>query len=386
MNKAKYTKVYNKNNRLDKNGKAPINIAVYFNRNVRRYVNTGISVTPIEWNERKRVVKKNKNAIRLNYEIDTLITKIEAYELGLLNRGIEFTSATLDGYLQKGSGREFSFIAFGWEYIDRMKLDNAVNTISVYSSFWKRLEKFNKDLKFKDVNRVFVDNFDRYLKEEKYSVGSIQSIHRFMKSVVKEAMNSEPPLLDRTPYINLRIDTPTSTKHALSPKELSAFENVEPYSVNASIIKDMFLVSVYTGARYSDVARMNPDFFVDDETMLFEMKKTKHDVSIPIKHLFNGKALDILEKYKTLNPYFIEMPSLQTIETNLVKLASLAKIKKHVTFHVARHTFGTTLADISGDPFLVMSLMGHKDINATMKYFHDNPETRRKKILKLEWE
>lgn len=140
MNKAKYTKVYNKNNRLDKNGKAPINIAVYFNRNVRRYVNTGISVTPIEWNERKRVVKKNKNAIRLNYEIDTLITKIEAYELGLLNRGIEFTSATLDGYLQKGSGREFSFIAFGWEYIDRMKLDNAVNTISVYSSFGSGLK------------------------------------------------------------------------------------------------------------------------------------------------------------------------------------------------------------------------------------------------------
>jgi integrase len=386
MNKARYIKVYNRNKRLDKNGKAPINIAVYFNRNVRRYVNTGISVVPAEWNERKRVVKKHKNAIRLNYEIDTLITKIEAYELGLLNREIEFTPTTLVSYLQKGSGREFSFIAFGWDFIEGMKIDNAPNTISVYSSFWKRLEKFSKDLKFKDVNRGFIENFDKYLKEQKYSVGSIHSIHRFMKSVVKEAMNTEPPLLDRTPYVNLRIITPTNTKHALSPKELEAFENVETYSINSGIIKDMFLVSAYTGARYSDVIRMSQDFFIDDETMLFEMKKTKHDVSIPIKHLFKGKALGILRKYKSHNPYFAIKPSLQTIETNLVKLAKLAKIKKHVTFHVARHTFGTTLADMSGDPFLVMSLMGHKDINATMKYFHDNPETRRKKILKLEWE
>jgi len=96
MNKAKYVKVYNKNKRLDKNGKAPVNIAVYFSRNVRRFVSTGVSITPGEWNEKKRIVKKYKNAIRLNYEIDTLITKIEAYELGLLNRELEFTPATLD--------------------------------------------------------------------------------------------------------------------------------------------------------------------------------------------------------------------------------------------------------------------------------------------------
>lgn len=386
MNKAKYTKVYNRNNRLDKYGKAPINIVVYFSRNIRRFVKTGISIAPDEWNEAKRIVKKHKNAIRLNYVIDSLISKIEDFELGLLNRNFEFNPATLDTYLQKGNERESSFISYGWSYIESLKNSKAKSTINAYTSHWRAFENYNSDLKFRDVTRLFIEGFDKYLKTKKYSVSAIQVIHGLVKNVIKKAMNAEPPLIDRSPYINLKIETPSNSKEALTPKEFEAFLEVEPATEIMAIVKDMFLVSAYTGVRYSDIIRMGTHFFTDSETMSFKMQKTKHDVTIPIGQLFGGKALDILNKYKENDLYFGVYPCLTTIEKLLLYLAKKANIKKHITFHVARHTFGTTLADLSGDPFLVMSLMGHRNIKTTMGYFHDNPETRKKKILKIEWE
>ncbi|MBN2597815.1 MAG: site-specific integrase [Marinifilaceae bacterium] len=386
MNKAKYAKVYNRNNRLDKNGKAPVNIAVYFSRNVRRFVKTGVSITPAEWNETKKIVKKHKNSIRLNYVIDSLISKIEAFELGLLNRDFEFTPATLDSYLQKGNERESSFITYGWAYIEDLKPNKAKGTINVYTSHWRAFETYNSDIKFRDVTRSFIDEFDQYLKAKKYSVSAIQGIHGLVKNVIKKAMNAEPPLIDRSPYVNLKIEIPSNSKDALTPEEFKAFLEVEPTTKRMGIVKDMFLVSAYTGVRYSDIIRMGAHFFTDDETMSFKMQKTKHDVTVPIGQLFGGKALEILNKYAGNDLYFGAYPCLTTIEKFLSDIACKAEIKKHITFHVARHTFGTTLADLSGDPFLVMSLMGHKNIKTTMGYFHDNPETRKKKILKIEWE
>lgn len=385
MNKAKYTKVYNRNNRLDKNGKAPVNVAVYFSRNVRRFVNTGVSISPSEWNEKKRIVKKHQNAIRLNYEIDNLIAKIEAYELGLLNRDIEFNPDVLETYLNKGE-RETSFIKFGWEYITGLADERTKSTIGVYSSNWKVLETYRPNLNFNELTRAFVNSFDKHLKQSGYSVSSIQAIHSLVKNVIKKALNSEPPYIDRSPYVDLKIEIPSDTKEALTPEELKRFIEAVPKNAKMQKVKDMFLVSVYTGMRHSDIIRMGADFFTDNETMSFVMQKTQHTVTIPTGYLFGGKGLGIINEYKDNGLYFGSYPCLTTIEKHLLELAAKANIKKHITFHVARHTFGTTLADLSGDPFLVMSLMGHKNIKTTMGYFHDNPETRKKKLLKIDWE
>jgi len=386
MNKAKYVKVYNKNNRLDKNGKAPVNIAVYFNRNVRRFVSTGVSIEPGEWNERKRVVKKNKNAIRLNFEIDNLITKIEAFELEILNRKGEFGPAALERLLNKGTGDKYSFIRFGWEVIEELETELAYSTIQSYKSIWRRLEKFSPDLKFNQTTRAFIIDYNKHLKTEGYAKTSIKTINQTIRGIVNRALEMEPPMLERCPYVGLKIENHTNERQPLTQGELAAFENVVPDTLTRSIIKDMFLVSVYTGARYSDVIRLEKSLFTDKDSMSFEMKKTKKNVTLHLGVLFQGKALKILSKYDGDAPFFSVAPKLPHVERHLSLLAKSAGIKKHVTFHIARHTFGTTLADLSGDPFLVMSLMGHSNIDTTMRYFHDNPETRKKKLKKLEWD
>jgi len=65
-------------------------------------------------------------------------------------------------------------------------------------------------------------------------------------------------------------------------------------------------------------------------------------------------------------------------------LAEMAGIDKHLTFHVARHTCASLLADISSNPFLIMEILGHADIQTSMGYIHASPESTKKqfRILK----
>ena len=85
-------------------------------------------------------------------------------------------------------------------------------------------------------------------------------------------------------------------------------------------------------------------------------------------------ALSIIEKYKN-NPERINsdklLPVITNIKTNayLKEIADLCGIKKNLTFHMARHTFATTLTLSNGVPMETVSkMLGHSKITTTQIY------------------
>ncbi|MDR1226970.1 MAG: tyrosine-type recombinase/integrase [Prevotellaceae bacterium] len=76
----------------------------------------------------------------------------------------------------------------------------------------------------------------------------------------------------------------------------------------------------------------------------------------------------------------------QAINRQLKLLASIAGIEKDLTFHMARHTCGTALADISANPYLIMDILGHRDIKTSMIYIHSSSERIKKQLQNLRWE
>jgi len=56
---------------------------------------------------------------------------------------------------------------------------------------------------------------------------------------------------------------------------------------------------------------------------------------------------------------------------------------EHFRFHDLRHTFGSRLAQRGVDLFTISRLMGHKDVNTTMRYLHHSTETLKKGIEAL---
>ena len=66
-----FTPVYNRKNKFNKDGKAPVEIRVYHNRQ-RKFLGTGVSILPEEWDQKKlQVNKKNPFSIELNEKINS---------------------------------------------------------------------------------------------------------------------------------------------------------------------------------------------------------------------------------------------------------------------------------------------------------------------------
>jgi site-specific recombinase XerD len=82
----------------------------------------------------------------------------------------------------------------------------------------------------------------------------------------------------------------------------------------------------------------------------------------------------IIEKYKSycensLDKRLFTVPSNQRINAYLKELGDICGIEKKITFHIARHTFATTVTLENGVPIdSVSKMLGHRSIKITQIY------------------
>lgn len=101
-------------------------------------------------------------------------------------------------------------------------------------------------------------------------------------------------------------------------------------------------------------------------------KRQKTGSSVKILLLY--KALNIIESYKE-HPKALKKGTLfpklsnQKLNNYLKEIAKLCSIEKRVTFHLARHTFATTVTLSNGVPIETVSkILGHKKISTAQIY------------------
>jgi len=63
------------------------------------------------------------------------------------------------------------------------------------------------------------------------------------------------------------------------------------------------------------------------------------------------------------------------VNRDLKIIAKIAGISKRITFHMARHSFGSMLAKKGVQPYFIMKLMGHTNIKMTSRYVNSDEET-----------
>ena len=134
------------------------------------------------------------------------------------------------------------------------------------------------------------------------------------------------------------------------------------------------IFSCYTGLAYIDVMRLTPDNIrigMDGEKWLFtQRQKTLNPVRVPIL----DKAQEIIDKYKNhprskVNGTLFPNISNQKLNSYLKEIADLCGITKNLTFHLARHTFATTVTLTNGVPIeSVSKMLGHSDLRTTQIY------------------
>ena len=180
--------------------------------------------------------------------------------------------------------------------------------------------------------------------------------------------------IEKDPFISFqskfdKVERGYLTRHKLERIELKVF------SINRlELVRDLFVFSCYTGLSYIDAINLTENdiaYGIDGELRIFiNREKINSPLRIPILQ----KALNIIKKYKSdrksvVNGTLFPKLSNQKLNAYLEEIADLCEIKKNLTFHLARHTFATSITLSNGVPIETVSkLLGHTKISTTQIY------------------
>ena len=127
----------------------------------------------------------------------------------------------------------------------------------------------------------------------------------------------------------------------------------------------------FTGLAYIDVYMLkdeNIQKYLDGNYWIISKR---HKTGVPINVRLLDIPLRILQKYKGKQPEHraLPMPSNQKMNAYLKELADICGIKKNLTYHLARHTFATTVTLTNGVSIeSVSKMLGHTNIRTTQIY------------------
>lgn len=199
----------------------------------------------------------------------------------------------------------------------------------------------------------------------------MKHIQRFRKIVT---LGYHIEWIDRDPFVRWKPTYEKRERPYLTDNELS---NIETYFfpiARLERVRDLFIFSCYTGVAYIDIMNLTNDNIlkgIDGNDWIFtNRQKTKSPVKVPLL----AKAQELIYKYQN-HPMTLVTETLFPVITNekvnlyLKEIAEACGLKKNLTFHMARHTFATTVTLSNGVPIETVSkLLGHSKISSTQVY------------------
>jgi len=263
--------------------------------------------------------------------------------------------------------------------LDKGTLKNYYSTQKYIVQFLNKEYK-NKDLYLCEIQPSFITKLEQYIRNNPLKKGdpctnngTMKHLER-LKKMMKWAFVNE--WAKRDPFVFYKLKMKKSSIQFLEPEELLRLEERSFPSSALARIRDLFIFSCYTGLSYCDLFALAPHQIIPalDGMKWIKSKRMKTDVLINIPLLKPALRIamtylqeSVIEKRLTIFPTI----SNQKLNAGLKAIAKVCGIKKHLTFHMARHTFATTVTLMNGMPIETISaLLGHTKITTTMVYSH----------------
>ncbi len=256
-----------------------------------------------------------------------------------------------------------------------------------WDSVHKHLKKYcRENTLLSDVNVEFVEGFKKFLLTEqltkggkKLSTNSASSYFNKFRTCINTAYENE--IITKNPIQKVK-----SIKGEETKREYLTEEEIQQLAITDCrypVLKRAFLFSCFTGLRWSDCNKLVWSEVHDEKDsskIIFKQKKTKGQEYLEI----SKQARELLgERTEQNSRVFIGLRYSDYMNTALARWVLKAGITKHVTFHVARHTHATLLLTKGVDLFVIMDILGHKDIRTTQIYTKIVNEKRKEAINKL---
>lgn len=366
MEKIRYRLVYNRKKHLNKQGTALVQVEASLNQR-KIYFKTNLYIKPEHWDKRTSQVIGHPQANDLNSMLFEFVLHLQGIELALWKRGVPATLSLLKDAMKKNRPINITFPIFAKEYVqhsDRREStkENLFTTITV-------LQEFRPGLDFKDITYTFLKDFEVYLREKGNGINTVAKHLRQLRTLVNEAINQGYIHADAYPFRKFKIKQEKGSHEFLTPDELKKLENLEVHDLKLRHVLDAFLFCCYVGLRFSDFCQLTPSNFIrvnGKRWLRFKSIKTGIELRLPLHLLFEGKALAILDRNCITE--FASLGSNSEVNKALSVITSMARIKKHVTYHTARHTCATLLIHQGVPITTVQRLLGHTSVKTTEIY------------------
>ena len=398
--KAKYKLILGRR----KNYPLNIELEVYKGMDCRVFISTGVTLdNERQWDKERQLILRNSNAAAYNHFLRSLILNIERAELDAEERHIAFTKDLIRMAAKNNTTlEEVNVLDKFREYLSEKKLLKA-GSILVENSNFKKLQAFvdirkgakKSPLHFDELTLSFIEEFDKYLANS-YSLGTRIHAHLTVRRFIEKAKKNG--LVKYTPYEDFEIPRSNQKrKPSLTEEQVAALEKLSDEELSAlgekfDILRDRFLFSCYTGLRDSDsVALRKCDISHDERGLTMQITTIKTDqlVILPLYLLFEGKPERIAQKYLKVNPadglLFPHMGAMASYQ-KLKRLFKYVGIPESCSFHTARHTCATLLAEKVNDPFVIRDVLGHTAIQTSMIYISQSHKTAERKLAMIKWD
>ena len=366
-----------------KNGKAPLFARVTINgQRIELSVHREVSL--IEWDSKAQmVIGKSQEAKEINNQITVIKSKLLACQSKLEARGATVTAQALKLEYTGVVERPRMLLSIITQHNKDIKTligkDYSKATWVKYETTKKHLEEFLKwkysiaDIDIKKLNFEFITDFEFYIKSEKnIDVNTNAKYIKNIKKIIKECVGKN--WLDSDPFMLYKVKAKKTEREFLTDVELQTIQEKQFSIERLNQVRDIFIFSCYTGLAYIDIYNLSPNNIalgIDGEKWIFtHRQKTETASRIPLL----PPALAILDKYSNnsetvIRKKMLPVPTNQKLNSYLKEIAVACEITKELTFHVARHTFATTVTLTNGVPIeSVSKMLGHTKLQTTQIY------------------
>lgn len=364
-------------------GICPLNYLVIVNSKRMKF-SSGHSLHLSDWDSKKSLPKGLSNAT-LRKKLEQEVRKLENILLEIDISGKPMTRELIrEKYLGTDDGKNTrDFYSHFDEFCNKKFLEISKGTSNHYALLKKQLKEYKPNLLLDEMDYKFFKDFFHYLRTVK-GVGK-SGIGTRRKTLVCTFNEFKRLGLVKENHCQ-EIERPKENKVDvfLTEKEVQdivdADLNIGAYTYGLKLTRDLFLFSCFTGLRFGDVMNLKRENIFDNGSKIIIIsQKMNRKLEIPINR--DAKLILMKNKYMIKKGLIFPRRTNVSVNRDLKIIASIAKIPKRVTFHTARHSFGSILAKKGTQPYFIMKLMGHTDIKMTSRYVNSDEETLKEIIF-----
>ena len=371
---------YLRTNHVNKDGTCAIMVRITVNGE-RTVFSTKLSADSNSWDADTNSVKgKSKADKELNRTLEDMKSAIRSHYYELERYDALVTAEKVRNAFLGINIRTESLMQLFKEYVDECRsllgISRTKATVQKYDRCYRRVQEFLKakyklsDIPLVEIGHKFITDLECYLRTvSKCNENTTAKFLQTFKMIIIRARNNG--YIKGDPFANYKIRLKRVDRGYLTEDELKMLRETPIPSKRVAQVRDVFLFACYTGLAYIDLKLLRAEnirtSFDGNQWIMTHRHKTDTAVNVPILDI----PMELIERYRgqSKKGYILPILSNQKMNQYLKDVAKACGIEKNITFHMARHTFATTVTLSQGVPIgSVSKMLGHTQIKTTQIY------------------